>query len=88
MKACSEPVALKTGAEGFYIAILPKRKLGVALKICDGATRAAECAITAILIRLGVLDSAHPAALHFADAPVKNRRGIVCGTIRPAAILR
>ena len=88
MRACSEPVALKTGAEGFYIAILPERKLGVALKISDGATRAAECAIAAILIRLGALDPQHPAALSFANAPIKNRRGIECGAISPAATLK
>ena len=59
-RACSElmaamggAVAVKTGAEAVYVAILPARGLGVALKIEDGATRASECAIAALLVRLG-----------------------------------
>ncbi|MFQ6553726.1 asparaginase [Aestuariibius insulae] len=77
-------VAVKTGAEGVFTAILPKQKLGIALKITDGATRAAEAAITAMLIRLGVLDQADPAALLYLDAPIRNRRDLVTGYIRAA----
>lgn len=84
MRAVSEPVALKTGAEGFYVAILPTRGMGIALKVTDGATRAAECTIAALLVRLGVLEAEHPATRRFLDAPVLNRRGIEVGRIRPA----
>jgi len=84
MRACSEPVALKTGAEGFFVAILPSREMGIALKVADGATRAAECTIAALLVRLGVLDPLHPAARRFLNAPIYNRRGIETGRIRPA----
>lgn len=84
MRACSEPVALKTGAEAFYIAILPARKLGIALKISDGATRASECVIASLLVRLGVLDPAHPAARKYANPPILNRRDIEAGEIRTA----
>ncbi|MDA7424831.1 asparaginase [Thalassococcus lentus] len=87
MRAASEPVALKTGAEGYFVAILPKRGLGVALKISDGATRAAECAIAAILVRLGVLDAAHPDVKRFMTPEVKNWRGIVTGRIQPSSAL-
>jgi len=85
MRACSEPVALKTGAEAFFVAILPRRGTGVALKVMDGGTRGAECAIASILVRLGVLDPDHTAARRFRNAPVRNWRGIETGTIRPAA---
>ena len=47
MEAMDGGVAVKTGAEAVYVAILPARGLGVALKIEDGATRASECAIAA-----------------------------------------
>jgi L-asparaginase II len=87
MRACSEPVALKTGAEAFFIAILPERGLGVALKIADGGTRGAECAIASILVRLGVLDPDHPAARRVRNAPITNWRGIETGAIRPASAL-
>lgn len=85
MRACHEPVALKTGAEGFFIAILPTRKMGVALKIADGTTRASNCAIAALLVRLGVLDADHPTTIKFMSAPIKNRRGMVTGAMKPAA---
>ena len=74
-----EGVAVKTGAEGVFVAIVPRLGLGVALKIADGATRASECAVAAILARLGVLDPA------FAETPVVNWRGITTGTVRPSA---
>ena len=87
MRACKEPVALKTGAEAFFIAILPTRKMGIALKITDGGTRGAECAIAALLVRLGVLDADHPATRKFMNAPILNRRGVEVGMIKPAAAL-
>ena len=66
-RACSElmsviggRVVLKTGAEGVYTAILPKQGLGIALKIEDGATRGSECAIAALLVRLGLCDVKNP----------------------------
>lgn len=85
MRAMDGKVALKTGAEGFFIAILPEQKRGIALKAACGTTRAAECAIAAILVKLGVLDANHPATLKRLNAPIHNRRGIVTGTLRPAA---
>ncbi|APE45009.1 L-asparaginase [Sulfitobacter alexandrii] len=87
MRAMDGKVALKTGAEGFFIAILPEQKLGIALKAACGTTRAAECAIAAILVRLGVLDPNHPATLKRMNAPITNRRDIVTGVLKPAADL-
>ncbi|MAM24413.1 MAG: L-asparaginase [Rhodobacteraceae bacterium] len=87
MRAMDGRVALKTGAEGFFIAILPHRKLGIALKAADGATRAAECAIAALLVRLGELDANHPAAVKRLRPAILNARGIETGSIRPAAAL-
>ncbi|WP_373050194.1 asparaginase [Thalassovita aquimarina] len=85
MRAAQGRVALKTGAEAFFIAIIPERKLGVALKITDGSTRGAECAIAAILVKLGLLDANHPATLKRMNAPIRNWRGIETGVIRRAA---
>ena len=84
MRAMNGKAAVKTGAEAFFVAILPEQRMGVALKISDGATRASECAITAILAELGVLGADHPAALLYCNAPVLNRRDRVVGHIRPA----
>ncbi|MEO1640060.1 MAG: asparaginase [Pseudomonadota bacterium] len=88
MRAMDHKVTVKTGAEGVFIAIIPEKQLGVALKITDGATRASEAAITAILVRLGVLDAAHPTAQAYMQPAVKNWRGLVTGQVRPAAALQ
>jgi L-asparaginase II len=79
---------VKTGAEAVFIAIIPEKKLGVAVKIVDGGTRAAECAIAAILVGLGVLEADHPETRKYMNVPLINRRGIDCGALRPSAELR
>ncbi len=84
MRACNEPVALKTGAEAFFVAILPQRGIGVALKVTDGGTRGAECAIASLLVRLGALDADHPSARMFMNKTMTNWRGFETGAIRPA----
>lgn len=88
MRAMGGRAAVKTGAEGVFTAILPEQRLGIALKIADGATRASECAITAILCGLGLLDPRDPVARTYADAPIHNQRDIEVGQIRPSAALR
>lgn len=87
MRAARGAIAVKTGAEGFYNAILPEKKLGVALKISDGATRASECAMAAILVKLGALEPDDPVVGRYMNAPIRNRRDIQTGWIRPAPAL-
>lgn len=84
MRETGGQAAVKTGAEAVFVAILPEQRLGVALKIVDGATRASECAITALLVRLGVLDGQSPAARAYLNAPIPNRRGLHAAYIRSA----
>lgn len=84
MRVANEPAALKTGAEGYFIAILPERGIGVAVKALDGATRAAECAIAAVLVRLGVVDAENPEVQAFLSPSVLNWDGLVTGEIKPA----
>jgi L-asparaginase II len=84
MRALGGKGAVKSGADGVYVAILPGRKLGVALKLMDGSDKAKSSAMTAILIRLGVLDAAHPTALRYVDTVETNRRGLVTGTMKAA----
>jgi len=50
-------VVVKTGAEGVYAGIVPEFGLGLTLKIDDGATRASEVALGALLKKLGAIDS-------------------------------
>ena len=57
MAAAAPGVLLKGGAEGFYAAALPNLGLGVALKVDDGATRAAEVVMGRVLCRLGAIEA-------------------------------
>ncbi|GAB4386138.1 asparaginase [Albidovulum sp.] len=84
MRAMQGRVAVKTGAEAVFVAILPERRLGVALKILDGATRASEAAITALLLRLGVLEREAPIVDRLLTGPILSRRGLVAGEMRLA----
>ncbi|WP_339949328.1 asparaginase [uncultured Albimonas sp.] len=87
MRAMAGRAAIKTGAEGVFGAILPGLGLGVALKIDDGGTRASECAMAAILVRLGVAEAGHPEVASRLNPPQSNRRGLRVGEVRPAAAL-
>jgi len=87
MRAMNGKVAVKTGAEGVFIAIIPEKQLGVALKISDGATRASECALAAILVKLGVLDAKLPATRARMTPAIRNWDGLITGQIRPTAAL-
>ncbi len=85
MRATQGRAAIKTGAEGVFVAIIPEKKIGIALKISDGATRAAETVIAALLVRYGVLDADHPEAQAYTQAPITNWAGTHCGEMRPVS---
>ena len=83
MAAAAGRLWCKTGAEGAYLAFLPGPGLGIALKAEDGAGRAAEVALIALLRGLGLLDGAlGPALAPFARPPVTNRVDAVVGEVR------
>lgn len=84
MRAMGGRVAIKTGAEAVFVAIIPERRMGIALKIDDGGTRGAEAAICALLVNLGVLEADHPATRKRLDAVQTNWRGLEVGQVRTA----
>lgn len=84
MQAMGGKVALKTGAEAVFVAMLPEQKLGIAMKIEDGNTRASEAALVGVLTMLGALDPAHPMAQKRLPAPQVNCRGIAAAELRLA----
>lgn len=63
MRALGGRAFVKTGAEGVFVASLPERGLGVALKVRDGATRASEAALVSVISELLPLNDAEAAAL-------------------------
>jgi len=84
MEVVGAKVVLKTGAEGVYAASLPTLGLGVALKVDDGAGRAAEVAMGQVLRHLNLLDADEETALaETFGPPVSNRVGRETGSIRP-----
>jgi len=87
MRACAGRAALKVGADGVYIAIIPERQTGIALKIEDGSIRAAEAVVAALLVRLGVLAPDDPAARRYMNAQLRNWRGLTVGELRVAPAL-
>nr|WP_103334290.1 asparaginase [Pseudotabrizicola formosa] len=85
MRAMDGRVAIKTGAEAVFVAMIPEQNIGIALKIADGATRASEAAVVALLVRLGVLEADHPMAQRRLPGVQKNWRGLTTGEVRLAA---
>jgi L-asparaginase II len=82
----STELYVKTGAEGVFVAALYELGVGIALKIDDGAKRASEVALAAILRYLEVLDDADWEALaEFAAPRILNRAGREVGEIRTVA---
>ncbi len=74
-KRTREPLISKIGAEGVFMASLPERGIGIALKARDGGRRGADLAMEAVLEHLGVLAPA--GSVH----NVKNSRGSIVGSM-------
>ena len=85
MQAFGERLFCKIGAEGVYCAALPELGLGVALKIDDGAARAAEAAMAAVAQAL--LKAEDELLRGYSHGVLRNWRGTEVGALRPAAAL-
>lgn len=74
---------IKFGAEGVFFAPILEGGLGLALKVRDGATRAADTAIASLLAYLGLLDDAAQEKLAaYIETPLSNWRGTPFGAVR------
>jgi L-asparaginase II len=83
MRVAGGRLFAKLGAEGCYCAGVPAARLGLALKVEDGARRACEPALLAVLGAVGALSLAERDRLsRYAEAPVLNTRGEVVGAVR------
>jgi L-asparaginase II len=85
IRATAGRVLAKGGAEGVFTAFVPHLAIGVALKIDDGANRAADVAILAILDALGALAPREREALQRHLEPVLHAGSerVVAGSLRP-----
>jgi L-asparaginase II len=86
IEAAGGAAILKTGAEGNFMGAFPGTGLGFALKIDDGAQRAAEVAAAQIVLRFAKLDdAARTAVTALTRAAIENRAGRQVGAVAPAA---
>jgi len=84
MKRFGARVLVKTGAEGVFCGVLPEQGVGIALKCDDGATRAAEVAMAAMIARFLPTDGEQRGALdRFVRPVLRNWNGIEVGALRP-----
>jgi L-asparaginase II len=78
----------KSGAEGVFCAALPEAGLGLAVKADDGAGRAAQVMMAALIRRFGGFDDATTARLaRFVSPRPTNWNGVEVGLLRPAGPL-
>ena len=83
MRAAGGRLVAKVGAEGYYCAIVPSQKLGVALKVEDGSKRAAEPALIAVLRQVDAISSDEMDRLAKYSRPeILNTRNEVVGYLR------
>ena len=88
MKCFGARVLVKTGAEGVFCSALPEQGIGIALKCDDGATRAAEVAMAAMIARFLPLSDEERGALDkFVRPTLRNWNGIEVGGLRPSETL-
>ena len=87
MEAAQGRAVIKTGAEGCFTAALPEAGLGIALKIDDGDTQAAECAMAALLVRHGAVSPEDPRVARRLAPALRNRRDLVTGARRASSLL-
>jgi L-asparaginase II len=83
MRASEGAFVVKTGAEGVHVAGIRRAGLGIALKIDDGARRAAELTMGTVLRFLGLLDGQN--ASEWERQEVLSRRGQPVGVVASAA---
>jgi L-asparaginase II len=89
MQLLGERVFVKTGAEGVYCAALPQQGLGIALKCDDGASRAAQAIMAAVIARFLPLAANERAGLERFVAPVlRNWNGFEIGRVEATDALR
>ena len=87
MQRLGERAFVKTGAEGVYCAALPEQGLGIAVKCDDGAGRAAEVMLAAMLVRFLPEGIDTLALEQYVRPTLRNWNGIAVGSLRPAAVL-
>ncbi len=83
MRILGARIYVKTGAEGVFCGTLPQLGFGIAIKCDDGAGRAAEAIMAAVIARFLALGTEERAALApFLQPTLRNCNGIEVGVLR------
>jgi L-asparaginase II len=86
MRAANGRLFAKVGAEGVYCVGIPSMRIGVALKVEDGALRAVEPALLATLHAIDAITAAELEALaRYGQPEILNTRNEPVGSIRARA---
>ncbi len=89
MQAMEGRVFVKTGAEGVFCGTIPELGVGISLKCSDGATRASEAMMAAIIEELLELSDEQAIVVgRYSNRPVPNRRDTIVGYVRARQELR
>ena len=84
VRATEGRVIMKNGAEGFIVAFVPERGLGIAIKMADGASRGKMAVLATLLGRLGLLSEDGAAELIGAVVdPILDSNGQSAGRVVP-----
>jgi L-asparaginase II len=82
IRATGGRVLLKGGAEGFVLAFLREQRLGVAIKVADGASRGKMGVLVRVLERLGAVDAATAETLMAqVEPPILDTNGQAVGSV-------
>ena len=73
-------IFVKNGAEGVFVAIIPEQKSALAVKIIDGASRAAEVAIAGLLSELKIINNEKINKIK--KTPIKNSANQIIGSMK------
>ena len=79
-KLSNGKVFVKNGAEGVFVAIIPEMKSALAVKIIDGARRAAEVAIAGLISELKIINNDQIEKIK--KSSIKNSAGQITGSIK------
>jgi L-asparaginase II len=83
MRIAGQRLVAKVGAEGYYCAIVPSQKIGIALKVEDGSKRAAEPALIAVLRHIDAIGAEEVEQLsRFSKPEILNTRNEAVGYLR------
>ena len=79
-KLSNGKIFFKNGAEGIFVAIIPKQKSALVVKIADGAARAAEVAIAGLISELKIIDEDQIEKIK--KRPIKNSTDQIIGHMK------